>query len=632
MRIQWRCRVPSGRCVRPRHGQLPAPAHRRPADVTRRLALALTVATVLTAMTWRARPAAAQVPAPTPPDSLRDSVATPRDSVPAPPRDTAPMLVVQKQACAGQRITAVDIEREPPRIMGRDAPLWRRAFFRFVFQHRTTEPWVVRDYLRFEGGDECDEFALEESVRLLRAQPFIADALIRLEPDSAGGVRAVVETVDEIPLVIGGELQDNRISGILYGNSNLLGQGRYASVEWEQGFAFRDGLGARFTDYHVLNGPNVLDVQLRRSPLGHHYAGGLSRPFYTQLQRSAWTATYRTREGYAGFRRRGARTLSLPGQHDDWIVGGVYRLGRTGRGIFGGAVAFGDSFDPIGRGVIVTDTGLVADADTLLIARYDDFRSTHVAAVLGFSALSFQRVEGFDALAGPQDIGRGLQVATAVDPGLGSEQFYSGDVYAGAGTRRWFLGARTEIEGRRSGDEGWHDVVAGGRLAWYLKPAETRTIITSAEYGAGWSSSFPYQVTLADRRGGLRGYRRAVYAGGRRAVLRSEYRAVLGTLSKWAGVGAAGFVEGGKLWAGDVPFGVTTGAKASVGVSLLAAAPPQSRRLLRADVAFPLVRGGGAGWELRVSSTAVARTFWREPGDVGQLRAAPLASSIFNWP
>jgi hypothetical protein len=581
-------------------------------------------AAALAALGALVSPAGAQVP--TPPDSVRDSTVVPV-------RDSTATLVKQLGTCEGQRITTVDIVREPPRILGRDAPWWRRAFFQVVLQHRTTEPYVVRDFLQFEEGDECTASTLEESVRILRAQPFIADASVRLEPDSAGGLRAVVETVDEVPIVIGGEVRDNRISGITYGNSNLLGQGRYATIDWEQGFAYRDGFGARFIDYHVLNGPNVLNVQLEREPLGHKYGVGLSRPFYTQLQRSAWTAAYRAREGYNGFRRRGAPTISLPSQHDQWIAGGVYRLGRIGRGIFGGAVAFNDTFDPIDRGVVVTDTGLAADTDTLLLSRYDEFNATHIAGVLGFSALSYARVEGFDALNGPQDVGRGVQIAAAVDPGLGTEEFYSGDVYTGAGTRRWLVGARVQIEGRRSdGAEGWHDVVAGGRLAWYLKPTPNRTIITSAEYGAGWSSSFPYQVTLADRRGGLHGYRRADYAGARRAVLRTEYRRVLGALSRWTGVGVAGFAEGGKLWAGDVPFGVTTGAKASIGASLLAAIPQESRRLLRADLAFPLVRGGGAGWEVRVSSTAVARTFWREPGDVGQLRSTPLASNIFNWP
>ena len=50
----------------------------------------------------------------------------------------------------------------------------------------------------------------------------------------------------------------------------------------------------------------------------------------------------------------------------------------------------------------------------------------------------------------------------------------------------------------------------------------------------------------------------------------------------------AGFAEGGKLWAGDSPFGVNTPLYASLGVSVLAASPPQSRRTIRVDIAVPV--------------------------------------------
>jgi hypothetical protein len=253
--------------------------------------------------------------------------------------------------------------------------------------------------------------------------------------------------------------------------------------------------------------------------------------------------------------------------------------------------------------------------------------------VVGASALSFLRVEGFDALEGPQDIGRGLQVEAAVDPGLGSGQFYKGDVYAGTGTRHWFLGARAEVEGRRPDDAaGWQDVVAGGRVAWYVKPGARRTVVASAEYAGVWRSRLPHQLTLADRRGGLHGYRDADYAGGRRAVLRGEYRRVVAAVPGLATFGLAGFAEGARLWAGDAPYGATTNTKGSVGIGLLAAAPRQSRRLFRADVAYPLVRGGGAEWELRVSATSALRGFWREPAEVARLRTSALSASLFNWP
>jgi outer membrane protein assembly factor BamA len=102
-------------------------------------------------------------------------------------------------------------------------------------------------------------------------------------------------------------------------------------------------------------------------------------------------------------------------------------------------------------------------------------------------------------------------------------------------------------------------------------------------------------------------------------------------VARRADVGLATFVDAGKTWAGDVPFGVTSPVKASVGVGLLAAVPV-SQRLWRLDLAVPVSADADAkGWEVRLSTTRV-RGFWREPQDVARLRAAAAPSTIFTWP
>jgi hypothetical protein len=536
-------------------------------------------------------------------------------------------------SCEGLVVSAVDVEPQPPSIVGSHSPWLWRVLTRALLQQRTTRPNVVRDFLRLQPGDRCSDRAWTESERVLRAQPFIASAELRAVPDGAGGVRLVVRTVDEIPVIVGGRIGGNRITGVSFGNGNVMGQGTLAVASWRDGGAFRDGVGLRLADYHALGGANVAALRLERDPLGHDVDASLSHPFYTPLQHDAWTAAYRTQERYDAFHRGAAAAISLPLRRETWRAGGVLRLGGVGQGVFAGAVGFGDRFEPTDAPVLVTDSGLVADDDPLLMERYGTLSRRNVAGVVGVSALDFLRVQGFDALLGTQDLGRGVQLAVAVDPGIGTGQFYAGDLYAGTGTRHWFVGARAEVEGRRPGGEaGWRDVVAGGRLAWYVKPAPTRTVVTSVEYGAAWRARIPYQLTLADRRGGLLGYGDADYAGARRAVVRGEYRRVVGSIPRLASLGVAGFVEGGRLWAGDAPYGVTTNTKGSVGLGLLAAVPKESRRMVRADVAVPLVRGGGAGWEVRVAVTSAARGFWREPGDVERMRSAPLAAGLFNWP
>ena len=100
-----------------------------------------------------------------------------------------------------------------------------------------------------------------------------------------------------------------------------------------------------------------------------------------------------------------------------------------------------------------------------------------------------------------------------------------------------------------------------------------------------------------------------------------------------ADAGFAAFTEVGTLWAGDAPYGVNA-TRVTVGVSLLAAYPTRSKRLYRADIAFPLTRSGeGMGRiEVRFSSADRTQGFWLEPEDVGRARTGTEPSRLFEWP
>jgi hypothetical protein len=116
-------------------------------------------------------------------------------------------------------------------------------------------------------------------------------------------------------------------------------------------------------------------------------------------------------------------------------------------------------------------------------------------------------------------------------------------------------------------------------------------------------------------------------------VFRIEERRSLGRIGRLAGFAIAGFADAGKIWAGDVPYGTSTGVRTSIGAGLMAAVPRQSQRLFRLDVAVPLVRGGTTrSWTARLFTTAAYPTFWREPADVSRLRAARPASELLLWP
>ena len=557
-----------------------------------------------------------------------------QDTTAAPRQDSVSAAV----PCAGQVVSRLEIVRQPPTIISRTAPAWSRAFLRALLQYTPTHAGVVRDFLRLEEGAPCTEARRFESERILRAQPFLAGASVRALPDTGGTVRVEVTTVDEIPLLVNGKLGGGGVRLLTYGSSNVKGEGVYAAATWERGFAYRDGFGARMRHYHVLNRPYVLVLDGIRNPLGHDLTTTFGYPFFTNLQRHAWHAGAQSVSAYTGFVRAGEAPLSLEVERGRWEVGTVSRISNARIGAFGGMLLTHERMRRGADGVVIADTGLVAVDDAVLDGRYPAYDNTRLAAVLGLRLLDYRTVRGFDALAAEQDIARGVQLGGTVGRAVswfgGSDRdvFVSADVYAGAGGGNTILRLRGELEGRNpQGTDRWEAVVASGRVAWQHKRSERRTMDVGLEFSGGWRERLPLQLTLGDRHAGLRGFRGSTIAGGRRAVMRIEERRVLGAISSYGLLGMGWFVDAGKTWEGNVPFGETSSPRASLGLSLLAAVPQQSRRLLRMDIAVPVTGGSPDRWQVRFLAANTTRTFWSDPGDVARVRAGAPASTIFGW-
>src|SRR6185312_10561606 len=114
-------------------------------------------------------------------------------------------------ACNGQVITGIDIHSY---LAGSSfaADAWHAASG-FAGMHETpTRPEVIRAYLRMKEGERCTELDRRESERLLRAQRFISSATVQAVPDGPGRVRLVVETVDEVPALLGGSFQGTQVA------------------------------------------------------------------------------------------------------------------------------------------------------------------------------------------------------------------------------------------------------------------------------------------------------------------------------------------------------------------------------------------------------------------------------------
>ena len=155
----------------------------------------------------------------------------------------------------------------------------------------------------------------------------------------------------------------------------------------------------------------------------------------------------------------------------------------------------------------------------------------------------------------------------------------------------------------------------------------------SLVFSGGWQQRIPYNFTLSDPVGGLRGYAGSNTPGGRRFVARLNSRQYLGRPFGVGDVGVGAFVDAGRLWAGDIPYGVNTPTRMAVGFGLLGSAPPSSPRIWRLDFAYALNPDlGGHRFEIRFGSSDFTTFFLPEPFDVQATREQTVPSSVFRWP
>jgi hypothetical protein len=542
--------------------------------------------------------------------------------------------------CKGERISRIDVDASPPfRISG--TRIWERAGRFAAKQHVTTKDWIIRRYLALQEGDACTEVRRAESERILRAQPFIADATVLAYPDGNGGVFLVVTTVDEVSLIVGAGVTSAtpHFRSALLGEGNLLGRAIHAQGSWWKGHGFRDAYAGKVVDYQFLGRPYQFRLEGGRRELGSDWAMETSHPFLTDLQRVSWRTTAGNTLGYFYFTRPNAEPVALRIERSYSDIGGVIRIGPPlGRlALIGGSISFEDE-NPGTQPFIVTDSTITSDTSQALMNRYTKHQTARLNALWGLRNVHFLRVSGFDALEGTQDLRTGVEVATLLGKGVKllrgkeSDLFASTNLYAGAASPVVYSALEIAGEGRRDQAGNWDGILAHGRAAVYLKPLNRQTVMSDLAWSGGWRQRIPFQLTFSDPDGGLRGFRSADVGGGRRLVGRIEDRYLIGRYKQLATFAVAGFAEGGKLWVGDSPFGVNTPLYASTGFSILAAAPPQSRRTFRADFAFPVKGDRRRGAEVRLIVRDFTRMFRVEPRDIFNSRERSVPASVFSWP
>jgi hypothetical protein len=542
--------------------------------------------------------------------------------------------------CNGQRIGDIVIHTSAPTVaILKKVPVLAAVATAI---HTTTQPNIIRRFLLLREGDYCDELRRAESERILRAQPFIAEATVKVVAGSSGGVDLDVVTTDEVALVLTGAAHAGSPPFRLFriGDSNLNGEGIYIAGQWRYGGAFRDGYGARFVDNQLFGRPYAFRVEGNQNPLGDDWETEATHPFYTDIQRLAWLARAGASDDYVQYMNdiNSSHALRLARNYFD--IGGVIRIGPPGRLSLFGASISGNDERPSNQPVLVTDSGFAVDTNPLLRNRFLPHRIARINTLWGIRDIGFAQVRGFDALTATQDFPVGFQLGTLFGRSLsvlGSRDddiFTAGDLYVGAAGRNNGLRMQIEGEGRRNNaDNRWDGLLASGQAIQYFKFSQKNSTTASVAFSGGWHQRIPFNLTLSDPVGGVRGFASSNTPGGQRFVAVLESRQVVAKPFDLGDLGVGAFIDAGRLWAGDIPYGVTTPLRTSFGVSLLAAVPPKSSRLWRLDLAIaknPEV--GGHHFEMRIGNTNKTSFFLLEPGDIAATRERTVPSSVFRWP
>jgi len=542
--------------------------------------------------------------------------------------------------CRGQRIDAITVDAQAPTVVGlRKVPVVGNVVRE---THVITRDDVIRRFLLLHVGDRCSELRRAESERILRAQPFIADASIDVVFNRRGGVNLEVRTIDEASLILSGSVAaDNpAVRGVKVGSGNLGGMGVLSSFTWRYQPVLDDRLEFRVADYQFLGQPWVLSLGKIRDPLGRDDHAELSLPFRTDIQRYGWRTRFGQSRGNAQFVKRDDGWLTLGYGREYAEVGAIGRLGPPGKLSLFGLSFSNDRSWPDTAPRRLDSAGFHPDTGIGLAGRFMPVRASRINALLGLRGIRFMRVRAFDALRATQDVPIGLQVGTLVGRGMKelgadtSDLFLASDLYVGIGTPRLTYRLQLQGEGRRrKGSKEWDGLVASGRLAQYYRPSDIHTRVISVEWSGTARVLVPHALTLGVPDGGMRGYRNSAVVGGRRGIARIDEQFYLGSPFSFGDFGMAGFADAGQLWAGDVPYGESTRLRGSVGLSLLLAAPMRSKRMWRLEVAAPLNPDPETGrWEIRLSHSDRTSFFWREPRDVDGARARAVPASIYNWP
>ncbi len=517
--------------------------------------------------------------------------------------------------CPEGVVSAIEIDRRSvfdPESTGVGALAWTYRTLN-VLHVRTAASFIRRELL-FSEGDCFDPFLVSESERLLDLYGFLAQARITHEDDGSGGRRVLVTTRDEwsTQFDLGLTYDEGlNLEKIEVTEQNFLGQGIFAE------FTHRERREVRTQGISLATprffGRTDASIALGRTRPGTYFDQFVRYPFIGETGRFSVRQGFRRGTNFFSYSADGAgqpfNQVLVPAYREVAELSAAQRFGEPRRAIIVGLSVTRDVVRFQGTPQVTSDFEDLQDFPGALPSRLADqlreSASTRVALHLGTRRYRYESYEGLDGVRERTLVGLGFYTGVTVGRGFailtptgvsGTEDLF-GRVHAdfGVSVGSSLLHGAATVESRREGGN-WRDVLADADVVAYLRSdgLEGHTLFLRASVAGGWTSTLPYQLSLGGREG-VRSLVEDRFPGGRMARFVVEDRIAF----PWPRAGAAdlgltAFADLGRVWAGDVPYGVDSGWQAALGFGLRIGLPSGSRNIWRTDIAFPVGSAGGS--------------------------------------
>ena len=486
--------------------------------------------------------------------------------------------------------------------------------------HVRTRDSVLRRELLFAPSDCFDSFLADESERLLRGYNFLSEVDIYPVPMPDSTVQVIVDTRDEWSTRVDVRLGTRRgltLEGLRATEDNLLGTGQTVGAFFFEHEVTRE-YGLLYYTPQLAGTRWDLAGEFGRTRPGTFVRQEISYPYVGEVSRWAGRQSFRREDLFFDYittdnSRLDAPHVLQPVREKTFDAAVVRRFGQPGRlAILGGALTYQQLAYP-GPPEIAPhgdyDEREPADDTTRLrlLPQSQALDNIRAFALLGYRTAFWVRRRGLDSMRGQEDVRLGAEAGLAFGRSLPSLEkdddffttltFYSGLEAGNAlviGHAR--LDARRDLGVPADASE-WEDVYLDTELLTYLKPPAwpRHTVLARLASFGGWHTRTPFQLTLGGERA-VRGFDPDRFPGGQRLVATLEDRIYFGwPLPDVLDLGGTVFLDAGRMWAGDAPYGGSSGWRAAVGAGLRASFPAGGRSIYRLDFAWPLERGTRLG-------------------------------------